>query len=91
VELTPRLQVRVNETEGLLEALTLGVGLCQVPDLLVQDELARGELQELLPSCRPEPMPISVVYPSGRLLPARVRVAIDALEALRQRTAAPGA
>jgi hypothetical protein len=26
VELTPRLQVRVNETEGLLEALTLGVG-----------------------------------------------------------------
>jgi hypothetical protein len=35
-------------------------------------------------------MPISVVYPSGRLLPARVRVAIDALEALRQRTGSPG-
>jgi hypothetical protein len=86
VELTPRLQVRVNETEGLLEALRLGMGLCQVPDLLVQDELARGELRELLPSCRPEPMPISVVYPSARLLPARVRVAIDELEVLRQRT-----
>jgi DNA-binding transcriptional LysR family regulator len=91
VELAPRPQVRVSETEGLLEALKLGMGLCQVPDLLVQDELARGDLQELLPSCRPEPMPISVVYPSGRLLPARVRVAIEALEALRQRTAAPGA
>jgi DNA-binding transcriptional LysR family regulator len=90
VELTPRPQVRVNETEGLLEALRLGMGLCQVPDLLVMEELARGELQELLPSCRPEPMPISVVYPSGRLLPARVRVAIDALEALRQRTGSPG-
>jgi DNA-binding transcriptional LysR family regulator len=50
----------------------------------------RGELHELLPSCRPEPIPISVVYPSGRLLPARVRVAIDALEVLRQRTGSPG-
>jgi DNA-binding transcriptional LysR family regulator len=28
-------------------------------------ELARGDLVELLPSCRPEAMPISIVYPSG--------------------------
>jgi LysR family transcriptional regulator for bpeEF and oprC len=85
VDLTPQPHVRVNETEGLVDALKLGLGVCQVPDLLVQDELARGELLELLPSCRPEPMPINVVYPSARLVPARVRVAIDALEALRQR------
>jgi DNA-binding transcriptional LysR family regulator len=77
--------VRVNETEGLAEALKLGLGICQVPDLLVHDELARGELVELLPSCRPEPMPISVIYPSGKMLPARVRVAVDALVALRRR------
>ncbi|HSV69602.1 MAG TPA: LysR substrate-binding domain-containing protein [Methylibium sp.] len=89
VELQPAPRVRVNETEGLQEALRLGMGLCQVPDLLVADDLARGELQELLPSCRPEPMPISVVYPSGRLLPARVRAAIDALDALRQRRDRP--
>ena len=43
----------------------------QVPDLLVQDELARGELIEVLPSCRSEPMPINLVYSSGRLIPAR--------------------
>lgn len=85
VELSPQPVVRVNETEGLREALKLGLGVCQVPDLLVAGELARGELVEVLPSCRPEPMPISIVYPSGRLLPARVRVAIEALEALRQR------
>jgi len=35
-------------------------------------------------------MPISVAHPSERLLPARVRVAIDALEVLRQRTGSPG-
>jgi LysR family transcriptional regulator, regulator for bpeEF and oprC len=90
VELNPEPYVRVNETEGLLDALKLGLGLCQVPDLLVADELASGELVEVLPSCRPEPMPIHIVHPSGRLLPARVVVAIEALEALRQRlTPAP--
>ncbi len=86
VELAPQAQVRISETEGLLEALKLGMGLCQVPDMLVQDEIARGELCELLPSLRPEPVPIHLVYPSGRLVPARVRVALDALDALRHRS-----
>jgi LysR family transcriptional regulator, regulator for bpeEF and oprC len=85
VELSPPARVRVNETEGLLAAVLLGVGICQLPDLLVEDELARGELVELLPSCRPEAMPINLVYPSGRLVPARVRVAIEVLAALRRR------
>src|SRR5512144_3258607 len=63
LEMSPQPHVRVNETEGLREALKLGLGICQVPDLLVHDELNRGELHEVLPSCRPEPMPIHVVYP----------------------------
>lgn len=87
VELPVPARVRINETESLRDALKLGLGLCQVPDLLVQQELARGELVELLPSCRPAPMPIHAVVPSGRLLPARVRVALQALESLRQRVA----
>jgi len=85
VEVQPQPRVRVNETEGLVAALRLGMGFCQVPDMLVRDELQRGELIELLPSCRPEPMPIHVVHPAGRLLPARVRVALDALAGLRAR------
>lgn len=86
VELMPAARVRIGETEALRAALTLGMGLCQLPDLLVEDELARGELVELLPEHRPEPMPIHLVYPSARLLPARVRAAVEALEALRQRS-----
>jgi DNA-binding transcriptional LysR family regulator len=89
VEIAPPPQVRVNETEGLLEALRMGMGLCQLPDMLVEKELASGALKEVLPSCRPEPMPIHVVYPSGRLLPARVRVAMEALEGLRKRRPTP--
>lgn len=87
VELSPAPHVRVNETEGLVAAVKLGQGICQLPDMLVDAELARGELVELLPSCRPEPMPIHVVYPSGRLVPSRVRVAIEALRTLRRRSA----
>ncbi|HEX2543072.1 MAG TPA: LysR substrate-binding domain-containing protein [Caldimonas sp.] len=85
VELAPRAQVRVSETEGLLEALRLGTGLGQLPDMVVAKDLASGALREVLPSCRPEPMPIHVVHPAGRLLPARVRVALEALEGLRKR------
>ena len=85
VERDPPVAVRLNDGSGLVEAARLGLGLCQLPDNMVIDELAAGALVEVLPSCRLEPMPISVVVPSGRLLPARVRAAIDALSPLRQR------
>ena len=85
VELNPPARVRVNDGEGMIEAVKLGLGLGQVPDNMVEHELARGELVEVLSSCRPEAEPISVIYPSGRLLPARVKVAIEALRTLRQR------
>lgn len=86
VELMPRPRLRVNETEGLVQALKLGLGLCQLPDMLVEAELASGELVEVLRGFRPPAMPIQLVYPSGRMLPARVKVAIEALEALRRRS-----
>ena len=85
VELSPKPTLRIGETEGLAEAALLSCGLVQLPDYVVERELASGHLVELLRSCRPEPMPISLVYPAGRLVPARVRVAIEALEALRKR------
>jgi DNA-binding transcriptional LysR family regulator len=85
VELRPQPRARINDTEGLLQALLLGLGICQVPDNLVARALQTGHLIELLPSFRPEPIPISIVYPSGRLMPSRVRAAVAALEGLRAR------
>jgi DNA-binding transcriptional LysR family regulator len=84
VELHPEPRLRIGEGEGLVEATRLGLGLCQAPDYMVADAISRGELVELLPSCRPEPVPISVVVPSGRLMPSRVRAAVDALTAARR-------
>jgi DNA-binding transcriptional LysR family regulator len=91
VELSPHARVFISDTESLVAGIMTDIGICQLPDNLVLDELASGEIVEVLPSCRPAEMPISVVYQSGRLLPARVRVAIDALDVLRQRTNAGSA
>lgn len=85
LELHPSAAIRVNDGEGMVAAARLGMGLAQVPDYMVAAELQRGELVEVLPSSRPEAMPISAVVPSGRLVPARVRVLLDALRALGQR------
>jgi DNA-binding transcriptional LysR family regulator len=83
VELHPPSRVRVNDGEGMVEAVRLGLGLAQLPDYFVRDELARGELVEVLPQCRPAPMPISIVYPGARLVPQRVRALMEELDALR--------
>jgi DNA-binding transcriptional LysR family regulator len=83
VELQPASRVQVNDGEGLVAAALEGLGLTQVPDYMVAEPIARGDLVEVLPSCRPAPMPISAVYPSGRLVPPRVRVVLEALDELR--------
>lgn len=87
IELQPGSRVRLNDGEAIVAALSLGLGLGQLPDYMVEDELADGRLVEVLPSLRPEALPVSLVWPSGRLLPARVRVAIEALSDLRGRGA----
>lgn len=83
LELHPSTRLRISDGEGLVQAALLGLGLAQVPDYFVRQELARGELVEVLPNLRPAPMPVSVVYPGSKLLPQRVRVLIDALAAVR--------
>jgi len=85
VELHPAHAAQISDTEALATATLLGLGLSQLPDYVVRDELARGKLVEVLPAHRPPPMPLSAVVSSGRLMPPRVRVLLDALEALRDR------
>lgn len=66
---------------ALRRAALAGVGIVQLPALMVRDELASGELVRLLPDWAPRHEIIHVVYPSRRgLLPA-VRSLIDHLAA----------
>lgn len=85
LELHPAHRVQVNDGDGMVAAAVQGLGLMQIPDYMVADELARGALVEVLPALRPAPMPISAVMPSPRLMPPRVRLVLDALQGLRER------
>lgn len=83
VELHPVSRVQLNDGESMVAAACIGLGLVQVPDYMVRDELADGHLVEVLAAHRPEPMPISAVFPGIRLLPARVRALLEVLDTLR--------
>ena len=85
LETHPVQAVQLSDTEALASAALLGMGLCQLPDHVVDDHLAQGSLTEVLADCRPPAMPISAVVPSNRLVPPRVRVLLAALEGLRDR------
>lgn len=73
----PRLVTR--GMSALRDAALAGVGMVQLPDMLVRDLLARGELIQLLPGWNPAPEIIHAVFASRRgLLPA-VRALLDFL------------
>lgn len=57
-----------------------GLGIVQVPRYRVEQELARGELEILLPALAPPALPVYVLYPQSRQLSSRVRVFVDFLK-----------
>lgn len=85
VTLLPEPAVEVNDGEGIVAAAVLGLGLGQVPDNIAADGLASGALVEVLAGSRPAAMPISVVMPTARLQPPRVRVLLEALAEMKSR------
>lgn len=83
VELQPASRIRINDGEGLVAAVRMGLGIAQLPEYFLRRELASGEVVEVLKSLRPPPQPISAVYPGARLVPARVRAFLRALRELQ--------
>ena len=75
VMLPTRLLVSGAETSaaGVLQ----GFGLVQAPRYRFIDDLANGNLIEVLTDFPPTPTPLSVLYPSNRQLSPRVRVFVD--------------
>ncbi|MBN3832433.1 substrate binding domain-containing protein [Burkholderia sp. Ac-20344] len=79
VALTIESRFCINHGEALAEAAALGAGLAQFPEFLAKAHLRSGALVEVLPTCRPAPLPVNLVMPGARTRPARVRALIDAL------------
>lgn len=79
---TLRSQVTVNNAEIYLACALAGLGLIQIPAYDVHDLLKAGELVEVLPQARAEPMPVYALYPHRRHLSRRVQAFVDWLETL---------
>lgn len=83
VDVTPRSRIVFDDGEALVQALLSGLGLVQLPSYYFEEALRDGRLVEVLERLRPPADPISVVFPSKRQVPQRLRVLIDALVAAR--------
>jgi len=83
VTVTPSSRFRINHGEALVEAALRGAGLTQTPAFMVRQHLESGALVEVLPQCRPAPLPVNLLVPGGRTRTARIQALIDALAAGR--------
>ncbi|MEL7298477.1 MAG: LysR family transcriptional regulator [Pseudomonadota bacterium] len=70
---------RTNYGPATVAAAVAGRGIILEPEFLTYRYLDSGQLQRVLTDWRPAELGIYAVYPRARLLPAKVRVAIDHL------------
>ncbi|MGD9479160.1 LysR family transcriptional regulator [Shinella sp. G-2] len=80
-----RSRVAVNSAEAYIACCVAGLGLIQIPAYDVRHHLDAGELVEVMPSYRAEPMPMTLLYPHRQHLSRRLQVFADWLEALLRR------
>nr|WP_199045043.1 LysR family transcriptional regulator [Dyella sp. ASV24] len=76
-ELSIPSAMMVNDAEALVACALEGMGLIQVPELLVNDHLSSGRLVRVLPSAWDTQWPLSIMYPNRQYLAPQVRVFID--------------
>lgn len=80
----------VNNSEAYVHACLAGLGIIQAPEPAMRPWIERGELLEVLPGHRPEPMPVTLLY-AHRRLPARVQAFMDWLAEIMAPYLAPEA
>ncbi|MHA6646074.1 LysR substrate-binding domain-containing protein [Mesorhizobium sp. A623] len=68
-----------DSAEAIRDMVVAGFGIAHLPRFLVADDLATGRLVAVLIGHPMREVPISVLYPNRRHLPARVRLFIDRL------------
>ena len=75
----PAGPLRVNNGEALMPALLAGLGIADLPDFIVGDAIASGEVEVILKGWKQTEGAVHLVTPSGGPRPARVEVLADFL------------
>jgi DNA-binding transcriptional LysR family regulator len=84
VSASVRGRFRANNSEAVRRAALNGQGIALLSHLLVADDIGAGRLRVLMPAFPPARFPLTVVYPSRRNLPPRVRAVIEFLSEIVQ-------
>ena len=77
----PAGQLRVNNGEALMPAVIAGLGIADLPDFIVGDAIASGEVEVILKGWKQPEGAVHLVTPPGGPRPARVEVLADFLTA----------
>jgi DNA-binding transcriptional LysR family regulator len=75
----PAGQLRVNNGEAIMPALLAGLGIADLPDFIVGDAIASGELEVILKDWKQPEGAVHLVTPPGGPRPARVEVLAEFL------------
>ncbi|WGE89694.1 LysR family transcriptional regulator [Actinobacillus arthritidis] len=73
---------QVNDSNALLFAALSGLGIVQMPDLMLRPYLERGELVPILTELQTPTRPLWIIYPQRQFIPKRLAVFIEWLMAL---------
>jgi len=82
-------RITVNSAEAYIACCLAGLGLIQIPAYDVHNHLEAGDLIEVMPRHRAQPMPMTLLYPHRQHLSRRLQVFADWLEALLKRHLLP--
>jgi DNA-binding transcriptional LysR family regulator len=72
-------RLTVNNGDALLQAACNGLGIALSPAFICAEALRSGDVVEVLPGARPEPLGVWAVYPAGRFPQPKLRVFVDFL------------
>ena len=75
----PAGQLRVNNGEALLPSVVAGLGIADLPDFIVGDAIASGEVEVILKGWKQPEGAVHLVTPPGGPRPARVEVLAEFL------------
>jgi DNA-binding transcriptional LysR family regulator len=69
----------MDDFQAILQLVKSGIGVAWLPDFFIEEDIARGQIVELLPSLNSITFPISTVWRHNTPLPLKIRLAIDHL------------
>lgn len=89
----PLARLRTPNTSVRLQGAIAGIGISMLSSNYCREAVASGRIRRVLAELRPEPAEMYALLPARRLMPAKVRVFLDTLDARingsRRRTPAP--